>query len=78
VSVDLTDPDSIAALAEVAGVATVAPHGVRVNTVAPSATRTAMMRSDPERVGATIPLRRVNEPGDIADVVLSCCQGKAR
>jgi NAD(P)-dependent dehydrogenase (short-subunit alcohol dehydrogenase family) len=50
--------------------ATVAPHGVRVNTVAPSATRTAMMRSDPERVGATIPLRRVNEPGDIADVVL--------
>jgi NAD(P)-dependent dehydrogenase (short-subunit alcohol dehydrogenase family) len=29
-----------------------------------------MMRSDPAKVGATIPLRRVNEPGDIADVVL--------
>jgi NAD(P)-dependent dehydrogenase (short-subunit alcohol dehydrogenase family) len=49
-------------------------HGIRVNAVAPGYIRTAMNpMDDPQeerRIAQTVPLGRVGEPKDIADVIL--------
>jgi len=59
-----------------------APHGIRVNTVNPTAVETRMMRSleegsmpgnaqrARESIAASIPLRRYATPGDVAKVLL--------
>ena len=51
-----------------------APHGVRVNAVAPGVTRTRMTSGVGGEVGedllADVPLRRIAEPDEIADAVL--------
>ncbi|MBE2998668.1 SDR family oxidoreductase [Nocardiopsis sp. HNM0947] len=66
-----------------------APQGVRVNAVCPNEVNTPMLRSgfaqrgfDPDtavaELGATVPLGRIAEPGDIADVVLFLASDSAR
>lgn len=60
-----------------------APHGVRVNAVAPGAVRTprVLERLTPEREAASsksIPLGRMAEPHDIAGAVLFLCSDLAR
>lgn len=59
------------------------PHGIRVVNVAPGAVRTpinASTESDPAKMGsldAAIPLGRMAEPAEIADVVVFLASGKA-
>lgn len=50
------------------------PAGIRVNAVAPGVTRTDMLAALPpelvERISAPIPLRRIGEPEEVANVFL--------
>ena len=50
------------------------PEGIRVNAVAPGVTRTDMVAALPpelvERISAPIPLRRIGEPEEVANVFL--------
>lgn len=53
----------------------VGPSGIRVNCVAPGLTRTPastdfIERAGEDRLARSYPLRRIGEPGDIADAVL--------
>lgn len=62
------------------------PDGVRVNGVAPGFIRTAQSLSEEHSLGAarleaqaaSIPLRRIGEPDDIADVITFLASNKAR
>lgn len=47
-----------------------APHGVRVNAVAPGVTRTGMTGPVSDELLADVPLRRIAEPEEVADAVL--------
>ena len=66
-----------------------APQGIRINAVCPNEVNTPMLRSgfakrgfDPDtavaELGKTVPLGRIAEPEDIADVVLFLVSEKAR
>ncbi len=66
-----------------------APQGVRVNAVCPNEVNTPMLRSgfakrgfDPDTavadLGRTVPVGRIAEPGDIADVALFLASDDAR
>ena len=59
-----------------------ASRGVRVNCVAPGFIETDMTRAIPEKVAelmrANIPLGRVGQPEDVADVVAFLCSDAAR
>jgi len=63
-----------------------APHGVRVNGVAPGYIRTAQLLSEEhslgpagaEKAGAFIPMGRIGEPEEIADVILFLASQSAR
>lgn len=66
-----------------------APQGIRVNAVLPNEVNTPMLRSgfvrrgfDPDQavaaLGATVPLGRIAEPEDIADVILFLASDDAR
>lgn len=62
---------------------TLAPHAIRVNTVAPGGVDTAMMRgglSEPELQAFVdqIPVGRLAEPAEIADVVVFLASDQAR
>nr|WP_026065950.1 SDR family oxidoreductase [Actinoalloteichus spitiensis] len=55
------------------------PLGVRVNAVAPGPVQTGWMAADlVEQVRPSIPLRRVGDPGDIADCVVFLASRQAR
>ncbi|AWL91347.1 SDR family oxidoreductase [Bradyrhizobium daqingense] len=55
-----------------------APHGIRVNAIAPGEIRTDMLSPDAEaRVVASIPLRRVGTPDEVAKVILFLCSDAA-
>ena len=66
--------------------AEVAPDGVRVNAVSPGYVRTAQLLSEEhslgaagaEQAGARVPLGRIGEPEDIADVILFLASQQAR
>jgi NAD(P)-dependent dehydrogenase (short-subunit alcohol dehydrogenase family) len=47
-----------------------APHGVRVNAVAPGVTRTGMTSEVSDDLLREVPLGRIAEPEEIADAVL--------
>jgi glucose 1-dehydrogenase len=61
-----------------------APHGIRVNAIAPGPTLTGLTRAsyaDPERRRATIaqiPLGRMGEPGDIVGAILFLASDESR
>lgn len=62
------------------------PHGVRANAVAPGFIRTAQSLDDVHSMGsaaldasaASVPLQRVGEPADVADVVVFLASDAAR
>jgi len=55
-----------------------APHGIRVNAIAPGEIRTDMLSPDTEaRLVPTIPLRRVGTPDEVARVVFFLCSDAA-
>jgi NAD(P)-dependent dehydrogenase (short-subunit alcohol dehydrogenase family) len=61
----------------------VGPHGITVNAVAPGTTLTERVRAvrSPEesrKIAERVPLRRLGEPDDIADVVLFLASDSAR
>jgi 3-oxoacyl-[acyl-carrier protein] reductase len=58
------------------------PHGIRVNVVAPGLTETdatsATMHERFQQIGATLPLRRIAQPEDIAGAILLLATDEAR
>ena len=54
-----------------------APHGVRVNAVAPGVTRTRMTSAVSDELLADVPLRRIAEPDEIARAVVWLCSDAA-
>lgn len=83
-----TTKGAVAALTRSLGL-DLAPDGIRVNAVCPSEVNTPMLRSgfavrgfDPdkaiEELNATVPLGRIAEPDDIADVILFLASEEAR
>ncbi|QOZ24045.1 SDR family NAD(P)-dependent oxidoreductase [Bradyrhizobium sp. CCBAU 51753] len=55
-----------------------APHGVRVNAIAPGEIRTDMLSPDTEaRLVPSIPLRRVGTPDEVAKVIFFLCSDAA-
>ena len=53
------------------------PHGVRVNAIAPGEIRTAMVSAGTDELAATMPLRRIGEPEEVAEAVLFLCSGRS-
>ncbi|MCW8198293.1 SDR family oxidoreductase [Verminephrobacter aporrectodeae subsp. tuberculatae] len=59
---------------------TLSPCGVRVNAVRPglrAATRDGVPAEHLQRVGADVPLRRLAQPGEVAQLVTFLCSGAA-
>ncbi|SFN84188.1 NAD(P)-dependent dehydrogenase, short-chain alcohol dehydrogenase family [Bradyrhizobium sp. Rc3b] len=55
-----------------------APHGIRVNAIAPGEIKTDMLSPDTEaRVVPSIPLRRVGTPDEVAKVIFFLCSDAA-
>jgi len=55
-----------------------APHGIRVNSIAPGEIRTDMVSPDTERrLAPAIPMRRLGAPEEVADVVFFLCSKAA-
>ncbi|HEY3992793.1 MAG TPA: SDR family oxidoreductase [Ktedonobacteraceae bacterium] len=58
------------------------PHGIRVNVVAPGATETeaslGVMRERLQQISASLPLRRIAQPEDIAGAILLLATDEAR
>ncbi len=55
-----------------------APHGIRVNAIAPGEIRTDILSPDTEaRLAPTIPLRRVGTPEEVAKVIFFLCSDAA-
>ena len=58
--------------------ADLAPHGIRVNSIAPGEIRTEMISPETEKVLApTIPMRRLGSPDEVAQVVFFLCSKSA-
>ncbi|WP_338823147.1 MULTISPECIES: SDR family oxidoreductase [Bradyrhizobium] len=55
-----------------------APHGIRVNAIAPGEIQTSMLSLDTEaRLVPSIPLRRVGTPDEVAKVIFFLCSDAA-
>ncbi|WP_342723675.1 SDR family oxidoreductase [Bradyrhizobium sp. B097] len=55
-----------------------APHGIRVNAIAPGEIKTEMLSPDTEaRLVPSIPLRRVGTPDEVAKVIFFLCSDAA-
>jgi len=49
------------------------PMGVRVNAIAPGEVETSILSPGTEKIVETLPLRRLGQPGEVADVILFLC-----
>jgi NAD(P)-dependent dehydrogenase (short-subunit alcohol dehydrogenase family) len=55
-----------------------APHGIRVNAIAPGEIRTHMLSADTEaQLAPNIPMRRVGQPEEVARVIYFLCSDAA-
>jgi NAD(P)-dependent dehydrogenase (short-subunit alcohol dehydrogenase family) len=55
-----------------------APHGIRVNAIAPGEIKTHMLSADTEaQLAPNIPMRRVGQPEEVARVILFLCSDAA-
>src|SRR6266545_2903664 len=55
-----------------------APHGVRVNAIAPGEIKTSILSAETEALlGPTIPMRRIGTPDEVAKVILFLCSEAA-
>jgi NAD(P)-dependent dehydrogenase (short-subunit alcohol dehydrogenase family) len=53
------------------------PLGVRVNAIAPGEVKTAILSPGTEKILETVPLRRLGQPEEVADVVYFLCSPAA-
>lgn len=49
------------------------PMGVRVNAIAPGEVETSILSPGTEKIVETLPLRRLGQPGEVADVIYFLC-----
>ncbi|MEM6488765.1 MAG: SDR family oxidoreductase [Pseudomonadota bacterium] len=49
------------------------PHGIRVNAIAPGEIETAILSPGTEKLTAGIPMRRLGQTGEVADVIYYLC-----
>ncbi|SNS91762.1 SDR family NAD(P)-dependent oxidoreductase [Tropicimonas sediminicola] len=49
------------------------PHGVRVNAIAPGEIETSILSPGTERIVNGLPLRRLGQPSEVADVIYFLC-----
>lgn len=53
------------------------PLGVRVNAIAPGEVETSILSPGTERIVASLPLRRLGQPAEVADVIYFLCSGQS-
>ncbi|MEZ5912546.1 MAG: SDR family oxidoreductase [Paracoccaceae bacterium] len=53
------------------------PMGVRVNAIAPGEVETAILSPGTERIVAGLPLRRLGQPSEVADVIWFLCSNQS-
>lgn len=53
------------------------PLGVRVNAIAPGEVETAILSPGTDRIVQTLPLRRLGQPGEVADVIYFLCSNQS-
>jgi NAD(P)-dependent dehydrogenase (short-subunit alcohol dehydrogenase family) len=53
------------------------PHGIRVNAIAPGEIDTAILSPGTEKIVETIPLRRLGQTSEVADIIFFLCSGQA-
>src|SRR5690554_4636621 len=53
------------------------PHGIRVNAIAPGEIDTAILSPGTEKIVETIPLRRLGETREVADIIFFLCSDQA-
>ncbi|PRY21142.1 NAD(P)-dependent dehydrogenase (short-subunit alcohol dehydrogenase family) [Aliiruegeria haliotis] len=49
------------------------PHGVRVNAIAPGEIETSILSPGTEKIVETLPLRRLGQPDEVAEVIYFLC-----
>jgi NAD(P)-dependent dehydrogenase (short-subunit alcohol dehydrogenase family) len=54
-----------------------APHGIRVNAIAPGEIDTAILSPGTDKIVETIPLRRLGETAEVADIIYFLCSPQA-
>jgi len=53
------------------------PMGVRVNAIAPGEVETSILSPGTENIVERLPLRRLGQPGEVADVIWFLCSGQS-
>jgi NAD(P)-dependent dehydrogenase (short-subunit alcohol dehydrogenase family) len=53
------------------------PHGIRVNAIAPGEIDTAILSPGTDKIVETIPLRRLGETAEVADIIYFLCSRQA-
>jgi NAD(P)-dependent dehydrogenase (short-subunit alcohol dehydrogenase family) len=53
------------------------PHGIRVNAIAPGEIDTAILSPGTDKLVRTIPLRRLGQTSEVADIIFFLCSGQA-
>jgi NAD(P)-dependent dehydrogenase (short-subunit alcohol dehydrogenase family) len=53
------------------------PHGIRVNAIAPGEIDTAILSPGTEKLVETIPLRRLGQTSEVADIIFFLCSGQS-
>ena len=58
-------------------VADFGPHGIRVNAIAPGEIDTAILSPGTDKLVQSIPLRRLGQTSEVADIIFFLCSGQA-